>query len=56
MKLQFTPWPLPDAVAKREIKITYQRATMDDILAEIGKAGRVQIERSGTQCTIKILD
>ncbi len=48
MKLQFTPWPLPDAVAKREIKITYNRATMDDVLTEIGKAGRLQFQRSGT--------
>ena len=56
MKLQFTPWPLPDAVAKREIKITYNRATVDDILSEIGKAGRLQIKRSGTQCTITILE
>lgn len=56
MKLQFSPWPLPDAVAKREIKITYNRATMDDVLSEIGKAGRLKIERTGTQCTITILE
>ena len=56
MKLQFTPWPLPDAVAKREIKITYNRATVDDILSEISKAGRIQIQRTGNQCKITILD
>jgi hypothetical protein len=56
MKLELTPWPLPDAVAKREIKITYNKATVDDILSEIGKAGRLQIQRTGNQCKITILD
>jgi hypothetical protein len=56
MKLQFDPWPLPDAVAKREIKITYNRATIDEILSEIGRAGRLQIQRTGNQCKITVLD
>lgn len=56
MKLQFDPWPLPDSVAKREIKITYNRATIDDILTEIGKAGRLQIQRNGNVCKITVLD
>jgi hypothetical protein len=56
MKLQFDPWPLPDSVAKREIKITYNRATIDDILSEIGKAGRLQIQRTGNVCKITVLD
>jgi hypothetical protein len=56
MKLQFDPWPLPDSVAKREIKITYNRATVDDILSEIGRAGRLQILRTGNVCKITILD
>lgn len=56
MKLQFDPWPLPDSVAKREIKITYNRATIDDILSEIGIAGRLQIQRTGNFCKITVLD
>lgn len=54
--LQLTPWPLPDAVARREIQITYNRATIDDILMELGKAGRLKIERNGNQCVLTILD
>jgi len=56
LKLEFDPWPLPDAVAKREIKITYSRATLDDILSEIGKAGRLRFQRNGNQCAITILE
>ncbi|XZE21961.1 hypothetical protein SH449x_001875 [Pirellulaceae bacterium SH449] len=54
--LQLSPWPLPEAVARREIQISYNRATIDDILAELGKAGRLKIERNGNQCVLTILD
>jgi hypothetical protein len=54
--LQLAPWPLPDAVARREIQITYSRATIDDILMELGKAGRLKVERKGNQCVLEILD
>jgi hypothetical protein len=55
-KLEFVPWPLPDAVGKRDVKVKYNNATIDKLLEELGKAGRVKFKRQGMKCEIEILD
>lgn len=55
LQIDFYPWPLPDAVANREIRVEYRNATVEQLLRDLGKAGGVVFVAKGGRYEIQVL-
>lgn len=56
MAVEFSPLPLPDKVAQREVRVEYKNASLEKILQDLGVAGRVEFRKQANRYEIIILD
>jgi len=55
LSVNFYPLPLPDAIARREIVIEYDKVSLENLLKQVGQAGGIRFQKLGERYEITIL-